>query len=69
MNDWSDATAPLASPSEESASSTGDARVDAVLASLGPLGTAPVSAHVAVFETAIASLRTVLDDPGAEHAG
>jgi hypothetical protein len=66
MNDWSDASSlQIGDP----APSTGDARVDAVLASLGPLGTAPVSDHVAVFETAIASLRTVLDDPGDERAG
>jgi hypothetical protein len=69
MNDWNDApTSPAPTPGEVG-SSTGDARVDAVLASLGPLGNAPVSDHVAVFETAIASLRSVLDDPGDERAG
>jgi hypothetical protein len=69
MNDWNDAPTPPAAISDGVGSSTGDARVDAVLASLGPLASAPVSDHVAVFETAIASLRTVLDDPGDERAG
>lgn len=45
--------------------STGDPRVDGVLASLSPLETTPVSEHVAVFETAIAQLRSTLDDAGA----
>ena len=47
---------------------TGDARVDAVLASLAPLETAPVSEHVAVFESAIAQLRSALDDAGSPAA-
>jgi hypothetical protein len=69
MNDSSDVPSSPAPAAGEAPASTGDARVDAVLASLGPLATAPVSAHVAVFETAIANLRTVLDDPGDERAG
>ena len=46
----------------------GDARVDAVLASLAPLETAPVSEHVAVFESAIAQLRSALDDAGSRSS-
>jgi hypothetical protein len=69
MNDSSEMPSTPTPPAGEASTRTGDARVDAVLASLGPLGTAPVSAHVAVFETAIASLRSVLDDPGHERTG
>lgn len=68
MSDSTDATPALA-PVDLPAARTGDPRVDAVLDSLGPLGTAPVSDHVAVFETAIAHLRSVLDDAGAEQPG
>ena len=53
MSEWPDAT-------------TRDPRVQDVLTSLGPLQTAPVSEHVAVFESAIASLRSALDEAGAE---
>lgn len=45
---------------------TADPRVDAVLASLAPLDSLPVSEHVAVVESAIAQLRSVLDEAGAE---
>ena len=50
------------------AQTTGDARVDTVLASLAPLGTIPVSEHVDVFESAIAQLRSALDDAGSPAA-
>lgn len=44
--------------------STGDASVDAVVASLRGLDDLPVSEHVAVFERAHESLRQVLSGAG-----
>lgn len=44
--------------------STGDATVDAVVASLRGLDELPVSEHVAVFERAHESLRQVLSGAG-----
>lgn len=63
MPEWTEWTDP--SPTVDT---TGDARVDAVLASLAPLETAPVSEHVAVFESAIAQLRSALDDAGSRSS-
>ena len=51
-------------PSEQ-ATTTGHARVDAVLESLEGLEDRPVAEHVAVFEAAHEDLRAVLSDASA----
>ena len=63
MAEWTEGT-----DQSPTVDTTGDARVDAVLASLAPLETAPVSEHVAVFESAIAQLRSALDDAGSRSS-
>ncbi len=46
---------------------TGDADVDAVVASLAALDAAPVAGHVAVFEQAHESLRRTLSRAGQDQ--
>jgi hypothetical protein len=59
----SPAEAPLAAPADQL--KTGDASVDAVLASLTGLDDLPVAEHVAVFEAAHEKLQAALAaDPG-----
>jgi hypothetical protein len=43
---------------------TGDERVDAIVAALGPLGELPVSEHVAVFGEAFSGLEATLAAAG-----
>jgi hypothetical protein len=59
------ATSEVSDPSPTVAESTGDAAVDAVVASLRGLDDLPVAEHVAVFERAHESLRQVLNGAGA----
>jgi len=48
---------------------TGDPAVDAAVESLDSLDEAPVSEHIAVFESAHVRLRAALADAGDESAG